>query len=385
MTGVDRYAFEILRSMDALIGEYHPLTAGITLEILCAVETANVSPFANIPLRVLPGAPGHLWEQLILPRYVAGGLLSLCNAGPLATKKQIVCIHDVNTRLVPQSYGFAFRTAYRVLHPLLARRAVQIATVSLFSQRSIARFGIAPTDETKVIHNGYEHVLRWNADRSLLNQADLPQPFVLLVGSRAPHKNTAVIYSIAAELGRSGIHIVVTGGADANVYMRDNGSQLPTNVRQLGRVDDNDLAFLYQRALCLVFPSLTEGFGLPALEAMAFGCPVISSDAASLPEVCGRAALYASPRDGSAWLAAIRQIAAEPSLRDRLSAEGRKRLVTFSWRRSAEQYLELMFMLDHDSDGNVVRRDGKRPETLSALSRREVCEPGPRAIKGKPE
>jgi glycosyltransferase involved in cell wall biosynthesis len=79
------------------------------------------------------------------------------------------------------------------------------------------------------------------------------------------------------------------------------------------------------------------------------GCPVVSSDAGSLPEVCGPAALYASPHNGSAWLAAIEQIAAEPLLRERLAAEGRKRLEAFSWRRGAEQYLELMFALDHDS------------------------------------
>lgn len=273
VTGVDRYALEILRSMDALIGKHHPLTDGITLDILCAAEAAEELPFVNVPLRSLPSAPGHLWEQFILPRYVGGGLLSLCNAGPLATKKQIVCIHDVNTRLAPQSYGFAFRTAYRVLQPVLARRAAQIVTVSLFSQETIARFGIAPANEIKVIHNGYEHVLKWNADQSLLKHADLPHSFVLLVGSHAPHKNMAIIYSIAAELARRGIHILVTGGLDANVYARERDGQLPANVRHLGRVDDNDLALLYQRALCLVFPSLTEGFGLPALEAMALGCP----------------------------------------------------------------------------------------------------------------
>src|SRR3984957_14647614 len=161
MTGVDRYAFEILRSMDALIGKHHPLTAGITLEILCTADAADVSPFANVPLRLLPSAPGHLWEQSILPRYVRGGLLSLCNAGPLAVKKKIVCIHDVNIRLAPESYGLLFRTVYRLLQPALGRRVAQVVTVSRFSQKTIARFGIRPADEIAVIHNGYEHVLEW--------------------------------------------------------------------------------------------------------------------------------------------------------------------------------------------------------------------------------
>ena len=106
-----------------------------------------------------------------------------------------------------------------------------------------------------------------------------------------------MIYSIAADLAAKGIHVVAAGGEDANVFARGRVGQLPPNVKQVGRVDDNDLAFLYQNALCLAFPSRTEGFGLPALEAMALGCPVIASEAASLPEVCGDAVLYASPNN----------------------------------------------------------------------------------------
>src|ERR1700722_1340768 len=161
LTGVDRYALEILRAMDALIGEGHPLAEGVTLDVLYPADAREASPFANIPLRMLPSASGHLWEQSILPLYVRGGLLSLCNAGPLAVKKQIVCIHDVNIRLAPESYGLLFRTVYRLLQPALGRRVAQVVTVSRFSQKTIARFGIRPADEIAVIHNGYEHVLEW--------------------------------------------------------------------------------------------------------------------------------------------------------------------------------------------------------------------------------
>jgi glycosyltransferase involved in cell wall biosynthesis len=347
LTGVDRYALEILRAMDALITEGHPLTAGLTLDVLCPAGAAEASSFANIPLRILPSASGHLWEQFILPRYVRGGLLSLCNAGPLAVKKQIVCIHDTNIRLAPESYGLLFRTVYGFLQWALGRRVAQIVTVSRFSQKTIAQFGIRPTDEVVVIHNGYEHVLEWKADRSRLAQLDLPHPFVLLVGSKAPHKNVAVLYSIAADLAARGIHVVVAGGEDANVYARERSGQLSPNVRHLGRVSDDDLALLYRQAVCLVFPSRTEGFGLPVLEAMALGCAVISSDAASLPEVCGEAALYAAPDDSAAWLAAIGQIAGEPTLRERLASAGRKRAKEFSWRQGAEKYLELMVALEY--------------------------------------
>jgi glycosyltransferase involved in cell wall biosynthesis len=345
MTGVDRYAMEILSAMDALLVEEHPATRGLELEVLCPAEGMK-SPFSSIPARLVPKAPGHLWEQLILPRYVRGGLLSLCNTGPMSISKQIVCIHDMNIRLAPESYGFLFRAVHHLEQRALGWRAARIVTVSRFSRESIARYRIRPTDEIEVIHNGHEHVLEWKVDSSKLAGLNLPRPFVLLIGSKAAHKNVAMIYSIAPDLAAKGIHIVAAGGEDANVFAREHIGQLPPNVKHLGRVDDNDLAFLYQNALCLVFPSRTEGFGLPALEAMTLGCPVIASDAASLPEVCGGAVLYVSPNNRAAWLAAIGQIAAEPLLRGQLTEAGRKRAKVFSWRQSAEKYLELMLALD---------------------------------------
>ena len=337
--------------MDVLIREGHPLAAGLTVDILCPGGTLEASPFVNIPMRPLPSAPGHFWEQFILPGYVRGGLLSLCNTGPLALKRQIVCIHDLNSRITPESYGLMFRAAYRVIVPALGRRAAQIVTVSRFSQKTLGLFDIRPVDEITVIYDGYEHVLGWNPGHSLLSSGSLPRPFVLLVGSKAPHKNVAIIYSIAQELSARDIHLVVAGGEDPSVYASRHSVQLPPNVRHLGRVSDDDLAYLYRQALCLLFPSKTEGFGLPVLEAMALGCPVISSDAASLPEVCGEAALYASPDDAAAWLAAIGRIAAEPMLREYLAGAGPKRAKAFSWREGAEKYLELMYAVDLDPVG----------------------------------
>jgi glycosyltransferase involved in cell wall biosynthesis len=119
-------------------------------------------------------------------------------------------------------------------------------------------------------------------------------------------------------------------------------------------VSDDDLAFLYRTALCLAFPSKTEGFGLPALEAMALGCPVVSSDAASLPEVCGDSALYASPADATNWLNALLTLHRDEALRRHMADEGRKRAMSFSWRTSAEKYLALMSRIDHEPGQKAI-------------------------------
>jgi glycosyltransferase involved in cell wall biosynthesis len=284
-----------------------------------------------------------------LPVYLRGGLLSLCNTGPLAVKRQIVCIHDVNTRLAPNSYSLTFRMAYRLLEPGLGRTARQITTVSRFSELMLRQFNVTRTKDVAVIHDGHEHVFEWDAGRSSIREPDLALPYVLVVGSKAPHKNLAIVYSFATDLAAKGIHIFVTGGENLNVFARDQGAQPPPNVRHLGRVNDDDLAFLYGHALCLAFPSKTEGFGLPTVEAMALGCPVISSDVASLPEVCGDAALYAMPDDAASWVDAVGRIADDPILRENLSKGGRERAKTFSWKKGAEKYLELMYQIDSSS------------------------------------
>jgi glycosyltransferase involved in cell wall biosynthesis len=332
--------------IDTFIGERHPLTRGLFLDIVCPDGSPTSSPFKNIPLKQAPGAPGHIWEQFILPRHLKGGLLSLCNTGPLATKKQIVCIHDLNTRLVPESYDFLFRSLYRVLIPALARRAAGVATVSRYSASTLEQFGIRPRDKTEVIYDGYDHVLGWDQNKSRFVSADLRKPFVLLVGSKAPHKNLGIIFSIAHDLAANGIYTLVAGGEDRKVYAGQTATELPLSVLFLGRVSDDDLAFLYRAALCLAFPSKTEGFGLPALEAMALGCPVVSSDAASLPEVCGDSALYASPADPSNWLNTLLTLSRDEALRRRMADQGRERAMSFSWRTSAEKYLVLMSRID---------------------------------------
>jgi glycosyltransferase involved in cell wall biosynthesis len=114
----------------------------------------------------------------------------------------------------------------------------------------------------------------------------------------------------------------------------------------LGRVSNDELAALLKDSLCLAFPSYVEGFGLPALEAMALGCPVVASDRASIPEVCGTAALYAAPDDRAAWLGHFLRLQSDAALRLDLTEKGRARAKHFSWRQSAQLYLNLITHLE---------------------------------------
>jgi glycosyltransferase involved in cell wall biosynthesis len=121
---------------------------------------------------------------------------------------------------------------------------------------------------------------------------------------------------------------------------------MPKNIILLGRISDDDLAQALAGARAFLFPSRIEGFGLPAVEAMASGCPVVASTAPCLPEICGDAALYAGPDDAEGWIAAIERLHTDSATRSRTVEAGIARARRYTWRRIAEQYLELMAELD---------------------------------------
>jgi glycosyltransferase involved in cell wall biosynthesis len=346
VSGVQRYAREIVETLDRLIAQGHPLSRDLTVELLA--PSGPVAPIAlsSIKLRQTGKRGGHGWEQLVLPVAARGGLLSLGNTGPVAARRHIVCIHDMNTRLCPESYSAQFRALYRVLLPSLGRSAARIATVSHFSADQIAAFGIARRSKMAVIPNGHEHALRWTAQHSMRTELVDGPNTILVIGSAAPHKNIQLLLGMADQLAAAGLQLAIVGLADPRIFSAETPRTVAANIRWLGGITDAELAALLDDCLCLAFPSLTEGFGLPVLEAMARGCPVVVSDRASLPEVCGEAALYAAPADPDAWLAQFVALRADAGLRADMIERGRARARRFRWAKSAELYLKLMARLD---------------------------------------
>ncbi|EUB99544.1 glycosyl transferase group 1 [Rhizobium sp. CF080] len=338
-TGVQRYASNVVTAIASLVVEGH--------EVPIVAPTGTRDPNLK-PMRLVQAGRfrGHLWEQFELPARWRGRLLNLCNTAPAVKANQIVCIHDANIFAAPESYSRAFRTFYASLQPLLVRRSIRIATVSHASARQIARhLPIAP-EEIAVLGNGHEHALQWQAalakaaPRVVDAIRSRGRQYVLALGSRARHKNLELLVKLAPSLDDQDIDIVVAGGEEA--IFTGSRFEAGSNFHLLGRVSDDDLACLLQNALCLVFPSLSEGFGLPILEAMTLGCPVVSSNCASMPEVCGNAALMASPFDPSMWLAHIRALKESSSLADDLRGGGLEQARNFSWSKTASGYLELL-------------------------------------------
>jgi len=339
MTGVQRYAYEIVASLDEILSEDGDVARRLGFRLVMLPGADARLALSQIDVRQTKFGSGHAWDQFVLPWYGTFGILSLGNFGPVLARNHIVCIHDANTFIEPESYSRAFGLAYRTLLPLIGRRASRVATVSQFSADMLVKYGICRREKIFIAPNGHEHALRWDAKRAripLINA--LKSPYVLLLGSSARHKNVHVVLEQAPGLDAAGIDIVVVGAA-SSIFSANASNVQRRNVHSTGYVSDDDLAALYEGALCLAFPSKTEGFGIPPLEAMARGCPVISSNAASLVEVGGDAVAYVDPDHSDGWRDAIIGLAGNQDLRATMAAQGRRRAALFSWKRSAQLYL----------------------------------------------
>lgn len=340
VTGVQRYAREIVSELDLLLQECHPLTAGLKIEIVAPGSARDLLHLKALSVRRAGRFEGHLWEQASLLREARGGIVNLCNTAPLLGRHNVVCIHDLNVRDYPESYSRRFRTLYNALIPRLARRAGRVTTVSHHSAARIGTLGV-PAERIGVLPNGHEHVGKWRPRSSPKVQEARGANTVVVLGSAAPHKNIAMLLRLAPEMEAAGLKLAVVGGFDASVF----AGTAPIsggNIVVTGRLSDDELAALLQDCLCLAFPSFIEGFGLPPLEAMALGCPVVSSNRTSLPEVGGDAVIYADPDDAASWLSSFCRLRDDTALREVLVAKGLRQAERFSWRQSALGYLKIM-------------------------------------------
>jgi glycosyltransferase involved in cell wall biosynthesis len=352
ITGVQRYAHEIVGALDDLLTSGDPLTNQLDLELLVPPSCAFMPDLKSIKTKIAGPGGGHLWEQLVLPLHARGGIVSLCNTSTLLRRRQIVCIHDVNTMTVPQSYTFAFRALYGLMLPIIGRFACVVATVSEYSAGQIAKFGVAPARKLTVIPDGYEHVRRWNPRHSSRTRAAAGPNSIIVMGSFAPHKNVSLLLNSLDKLTSHRFRIVVVGGFDHRVFQGAADQDLKGVIRLSG-VSDDEFAALLKDSLCLAFPSIAEGFGLPPLEAMALGCPVVVSDRTSLPEICGDAALYAPAEDAAAWLKCFLDLQNDHSLRNRQIARGLDRVKRYQWRTSAQLYLRAMAAIDGAAEAKL--------------------------------
>ena len=339
LNGVHRVADRLIREVDALLSAM-PARARPAAELLLPVQRDWTPDLATI--RLVEQAQGHRqsWEQLVLPRRAAGGVLvNLCNLAPIAHARKILLVHDAQFLFPDASYPARQRWGYRLLVPTMARTSATVLTVSQYSRAILDLTGVSPRARTHVLHNGADHMLETVPAPDVLARFGLTRgAYVLLFGSAKAYKNVGVVFDAFRDDRLRDLQLVVIGeGAER---LAAAGYRAPPQVIFTGAIGDDVLRALYEGAACLAFPSRTEGFGLPPVEAMLLGCPALVAPAGAMPEICRDAACYADVDRPAEWAEAILALVHDPALRAAKIAAGRTAAARFSWAKAGRMLLD---------------------------------------------
>lgn len=348
VTGVQRYAQELVQAIDQMLVRGAPALQRHDWELLAPRRgLLRTLPLQRIPLRQAGLLTGHWWEQVELP-FLAGDGVLFCpgNTAPLlgllTRRRLVVTLHDLAFRTVPDAYRSSFRLGYRLLSWLILRLSRATITVSEHERRNILRWCPAAVERLHtVLNGGLSRQLQKLAAEEPTASPSSVKPFALFVGAQNKRKNLAGAMAAVAQCNQEEeIPLVVVGqsGQAFSPCRVDPPEPVKHRVHFRRDVDrTEDLVRLYRTARCLVFPSHYEGFGLPPLEAMACGCPVVASKTSAMPEVCGDAALYCDPDDPGDIATQLLRLWRDPDLRDQLRAKGRERARQFTWERCAQE------------------------------------------------
>jgi glycosyltransferase involved in cell wall biosynthesis len=354
--GIGTYIRNLLRQLARLDGQSEYVLVSRPDDV-----PALASLGGNFRAVAEPSGNYTIAEQLRIPLALARERVTLFHAPhyvlpPLVRCKSVVTIHDVIHLMFPQYLPSRMALAYaRMSIGLAARRATRVMTVSESSKRDILRYVDIPPEKVDVIYNAYDERFGVEPEEEAVlrvrERYQLHDEFVLYAGNVKPHKNLERLIEAFYLVRKSGLdHLkLVLIGDDISKYFALRRAvhqyQLHPYVRFLGYLPEETLAVMYRLAGVFVFPSLYEGFGLPPLEAMASGTPVVTSNVSSMPEVAGDAAVLVDPYEPQAIADGITKVLTDETLRADLRRKGLARAKQFSWEQSVRRihdiYLEV--------------------------------------------
>jgi len=358
-TGDRTYLLNLLRQFAAMdlphefllfTDRFEPLSFGTRDE---GRGTRDVFP-ANFRLIRLPKLSRWLYTGILLPRACATyrvDLLHVQYIAPLTTPCPLVTtVHDVHWKRFPETFPMKDRLLMDIFLPLTFRRATFVVTDSRASRSDLVHFFRVPPDKIRVIYLAAEerffHRLSEGERRSVLERYGLTEGYVLFVGVIQPRKNLErLLHAVALLRPRvECCRLVIVGKLGwktQRLFQLVGELRLKECVRFVGYVPDEDLPAIYQGAMVFAYPALWEGFGLPVLEAMASGVPVLTSNTSSLREIAESAAVLVDPLSVRDIFEGLHRLLTDEGLRDNLRQRGLERARKFSWRKTAEETLRV--------------------------------------------
>lgn len=293
------------------------------------------------------------WEQFVAPlalRALGADLYhGVLNVMPLAgSVPAVVTIHDLSPFLFPQTFRRVNRAYTRWAIKVACRHARQLIAVSEFTKQEIVRWLHVPAERITVTHNGVDARFAPPDPAALAafrQRAGLPEQFLLFIGTLEPRKNLPTLLDAYARIAKdTSVPLIIGGGKGwlyDQIFAKAEQLNLGDRIRFAGYIDDADLPLWYAAATVFTLPSLYEGFGIPLIEAMACGTPVIASTSSSLPEIVGDAGILVSPTDADALGAAMLQLLQSPELRADLRERGLLQARRFSWQTMAQRTVDV--------------------------------------------
>jgi hypothetical protein len=354
MTGIGRYLWHFLQYAASSKGPHEYV-------LFCNQKTDVSFDLPKLKNVIITENITPIWDQVLLPLNIAKEKIDVfltpyIKAPFFLPSNMILIINDLIPLLFPEEFGLFKRLYFRFMSGRSARRAKRIITISENSKDDIVKFFRLLADKIMVVHLGVEERFRSPDIRKeeIRRKYALPQKFILYVGNLSPHKNVQGLIKSYAALPSDmrEKYKLVMGVSKSDKYFSHIGKviremELIQDVVFTGFIEEKDLPAVYNMGSLFAFPSFYEGFGLPPLEAMACGCPVVSSNTSSMPEVLGDAALFFNPYHVEEMSLAIKQMLEDDNLRNKFRQKGLERAKFFTFEKMANRILDIFEMV-HD-------------------------------------
>lgn len=349
--GIGRYVRELVTALARLdtATDYRLFVSGVT-----AQKPLPAVPGSNFTWRgtsITPLWLARLWQRAQVPLHVElfTGKVDLYHATDFtlpptrSTTRTLLTVHDLSFVRVPEAASPSLKAYLDVVVPRSVRRADHVLADSQATKDDLIALYQTPAEKITVLLSGVDARFQRTEMPSIRAKYQIPErPYILSVGTVQPRKNYARLIKALAALRASGhdVGLVIVGGKgwlEDPIYETIRSTGMTDYVRMTGFADDADLPALYSQALITALPSLYEGFGIPVLESMACGTPVLTSNVSSLPEVAGDTGIMVNPSDQDAITGALERLITDAALRADLSRRGLERAKTFTWDAAAQQ------------------------------------------------